>query len=330
MMNFCTLFDSYYIHKGLALYESLCECTEDFHLFIVAFDDASYNKLKEIGLEKATIISLAEFETPDLLRVKPSRNKAEYCWTCSSAVTEYCMQKYNLDAITYLDSDLMFLSDPKVIEEEIGDKEIGITEHFNSIPVTGRFCVQYMYFKNQEEGRQALKWWKDKCIEWCYARQEDGKYGDQAYVDAFPQRYESLCIIKNRGVGIADWNVNQYDISDDNRIIYKGIAYPKVFYHFHGTSINYKKGLLIMILHINEEVSDSVIKTFYEPYLILMSKIFNKYLGKEVQGIRIIKKGKIANIYSKIKSRFRNNVILNFLYHSILRIKYNGYEKSKI
>lgn len=85
-----------------------------------------------------------------------------------------------------------------------------------------------------------------------------------------------------------------------------------------------------MILHINEEVSDSVIKTFYEPYLILMSKIFNKYLGKEVQGIRIIKKGKIANIYSKIKSRFRNNVILNFLYHSILRIKYNGYEKSKI
>ena len=44
-MNFCTLFDSYYLDKGLALYASLDKVCENFTLYIFCFDDRSYEIL---------------------------------------------------------------------------------------------------------------------------------------------------------------------------------------------------------------------------------------------------------------------------------------------
>ena len=79
--NFCTLFDSNYLTRGLALYYSLEKHCADFHLYIFAFDKKCYQVLKKINLSKATIISLTEFEDVELLKVKPSRSKAEYCLT---------------------------------------------------------------------------------------------------------------------------------------------------------------------------------------------------------------------------------------------------------
>ena len=46
MMNFCTLFDSYYLDKGLALYSSLEKVSEDFTLYVFCFDEDSYEILK--------------------------------------------------------------------------------------------------------------------------------------------------------------------------------------------------------------------------------------------------------------------------------------------
>ena len=83
-LNFCTLFDSYYLLKGLALHESLMkQCKSDFHLYIFLFDDKSYDILKKLNLNNVTIITLEEFEDEKLLEVKPGRSKGEYCWTCT-------------------------------------------------------------------------------------------------------------------------------------------------------------------------------------------------------------------------------------------------------
>ena len=39
MLNFCTLLDSNYVSRGLAMLESLQRQTQDFHLYIVPFDE---------------------------------------------------------------------------------------------------------------------------------------------------------------------------------------------------------------------------------------------------------------------------------------------------
>src|SRR5688500_5630594 len=104
MNNFCTLFDSNYILFGLNLYYSIENSTQHIHLYIFAFDEKSLLILKDLNLNHATIISLNEFEDKELLRVKSTRSKGEYCWTCTPSTILYCIQKYNLPECTYLDA----------------------------------------------------------------------------------------------------------------------------------------------------------------------------------------------------------------------------------
>ena len=72
MYNFCTLFDSNYLSRGLAMYESLAKQCDNFHLYVFTFDDISHQILGELNKEHITLITLKEFEntTSELLQTK--------------------------------------------------------------------------------------------------------------------------------------------------------------------------------------------------------------------------------------------------------------------
>jgi len=234
MYSYCTLFDSNYLTRGLAMYESLKIHSDRFHLYIFAFDDRSHKLLKKLNLEFVTVISLKEFEDEGLLKVKDDRSAGEYCWTCTPSTIKYCIENYNLDACTYLDADLYFFSNPAILIGEMGEKSTLITEHryttqYDQSDTSGIYCVQFMTFKNNENGMKALNWWRESCNEWCYARSEDGKFGDQKYLDDWTTRFKGVHVLQNLGGGVAPWNVQQYDLSNDKN-------FNLIFYHFH----NYK------------------------------------------------------------------------------------------
>src|SRR5574344_2685231 len=96
MMNFCTLFDSGYLQRGLALYESSCRTCDEFQLYRMAFDDKAYDTLTKLELPHLSVVHLKEFETKELLAVKPTRSRAEYCWTCGPSVIWYFIKEFNL------------------------------------------------------------------------------------------------------------------------------------------------------------------------------------------------------------------------------------------
>ena len=115
MYSYCTLFDSNYLTRGLAMYESLKKYNDNFHLYIFAFDDRSYTLLEKLDLKSTTIISLKEFEDERLLAIKSDRTAGEYCWTCTPSIIKYSIEEYNLDNCTYLDADLYFFNNPSVL-----------------------------------------------------------------------------------------------------------------------------------------------------------------------------------------------------------------------
>lgn len=279
MFNFCTLFDSNYLTRGLALYYSLEKHCAGFHLYIFAFDEKCYQILKKINLNKATIISLTEFEDAELLKIKTSRNKAEYCWTSTSSTILYVLQNYKVESCTYLDADIFFYSPPKPIFDELGSKSILITEHryspqYNKEVKSGKYCVQFITFKNDENGLKALKWWRERCIEWCYARYEDGKFGDQLYLDDWTERFEGVQVLKHLGGGIASWNVQQYKFSKVNdRLIgteiRSGNKFEVIFYHFH-----YLKFFTNGKVELGRRtLTENVIDIFYKPYIRELDKL---------------------------------------------------------
>lgn len=276
MYNFCTLFDSNYLSRGLALYRSLEKTTESFHLYIFAFDNKSYNALKQLQLQYATIISLTEFEDEQLLALKADRSRAEYCWTCTSSTILYVLKKYNIDQCTYLDSDMLFFGSPKPLFDEMGDASILITEHrysprYNKEALSGTYCVQFVSFKNDERGLKALQWWRERCIEWCYARFEDGKFGDQKYLDDWTTRFEGVHVLQHLGGGMAAWNVQQYDVFQKNGRLYgkekiSGKEFDVIFYHFH-----YLRFLEHGLVELGRRIlSDEVMQLLYAHYLFAL------------------------------------------------------------
>ena len=291
MWNYCTLFDSVYLSRGLAMYESLMENTEEFHLYIFAFDDLSLKILEKFKLQNVTVISLNEFETPELLEAKPGRSKAEYCWTCTPSIISYLLNKCNISDCTYLDADLIFFSDPAVlINEMVGNKKnVLITEHrFSPLAKlyeekrAGRFCVQFVTFLNETSSLKILEKWRLQCIEWCFARHEDGKFGDQKYLDEWPNKYQNVHILRHLGGGIAPWNIQQYLFNFNGNSVTGSTkktetVFKVVFYHFQ-----YVKFLKDERYDIGWYSITSKLKNlFYVPYIRKLEEIENRLTNND-------------------------------------------------
>jgi hypothetical protein len=197
------------------MYKSLRNHCDDFHLYIFAFDDKCFNLLSKQKLPNVSVIPLNEFEDPDLLMVKPTRTPTEYCWTCTPSTILYCIEKYHLKLCTYIDADLYFYSDPKVLIDEMGDKSVLITKHrytpeYDQTNTSGKYCVQFISFKADQNGFEVLKWWRNACLNWCYNHYDDGKFGDQKYLDDWTTRFTGIHELKHLGGGVAPWNMQQY------------------------------------------------------------------------------------------------------------------------
>ena len=264
------------------MYESLKTQTADFHLYIFAFDNIAYNILKALNLEKATIISLKEFESLELLKVKDSRTKAEYCWTSTPSTVLYVLEKFSVPECTYIDADLMFFSDPAILIDEMNQncKTVLITEHrYSKLPKlfskkrNGRFCVQFITFKNETGSLKVLDRWREQCIDWCFSKYEDGKFGDQKYLDEWPEMYQNIHILNNPGGGIAPWNICQYIFRKNENSLTAIIRRNKdkfdvVFYHYQYVKLLENGNVDIGWYFIPSKIR----KLFYLPYLEQISK----------------------------------------------------------
>ena len=277
--NFCTLFDSNYLTRGLALHESMVRHIPDFRLFIFAFDERSYEILTELDLKNTKVISLKEFEDPKLLEVKPTRSIAEYCWTSTSSTVLYVLNNFGVDNCTYIDADICFYSSPEPIFTEMGDNSILLTEHryspqYNKEVKSGRYCVQFVTFKNDERGRKALTWWRDRCLEWCYDRYEDGKFGDQLYLDDWTERFEGVHVMQHLGGGLAAWNVQQYDFVEFNgkltgKELSSGQQFDVIFYHYHYLRF-FNGGKIELGRRV---LTKNVLDIFYKPYILTLDRL---------------------------------------------------------
>ena len=126
--KFCTIFDSSYYSKGLALYYSL-EKVCDFQLYIFTPDEKCFDLLVNLKLSKAIVVRLSEIEDAELKQIKMDRDVAEYFWTIKASCIDFLFKKYNLDTVTYVDADIFFYASPDPIFDEMGTNSVLITPH---------------------------------------------------------------------------------------------------------------------------------------------------------------------------------------------------------
>ena len=275
MFNFCTYFDQHYLVRGLALYRSLREQCSEFRFWVLCMDEITYQTLTELKLYGVYPIALEEFERDDesLGIAKANRSRIEYYFTCTPSLLLYILNYWpGVELITYLDADLFFFASPTSLFKEMAEASIAIIAHrfppsLKGLKTHGIYNVGWLSFRRDINGFTSLKWWRDRCIEWCYDRIENSRFADQKYLDDWPIRFQNVIVLEHKGANVAPWNLSNYHLSYHNGNMVTIDNQPLIFFHFHGlkkiTSWWYDPGWR------NYRVRPSLLlhKRIYTPYI---------------------------------------------------------------
>ena len=259
MEHFVTLFNNFFLPQGLALHMSMERHINKYTLWILCIDIKTYDILSELKLNNVKLLQLEKFENEKLLQVKTKRTLGEYCWTLTPFAPKFVFESdVDVERVTYLDADLWFRKQPLELLDELNKsgKYVLITDHayapeYDQSKTSGQYCVQFMTFTKQG-GEIVRKWWEERCLEWCYNRYEEGKFGDQMYLDDWPIRFkDSVHVLKNKELTLAPWNATRFPYGNS------------VFFHFHGLRLINSKKVYIGQYQLPKQLINNV----YLPYL---------------------------------------------------------------
>ena len=301
MEHYVTLFDSLFLPQGIALHTSMERHVKDYTLWILCVDDQAHEILCKLNLPNVKLLQLSKLETAELLTVKPLRTKGEYCWTLTPFAPKFVFEADDkLTRVTYLDADLWFRKNPAAIfrEFESSGKQVLITDHayaaqYDQSARSGQYCVQFMTF-NRDGSEMVRRWWEERCIEWCYARFEKGKFGDQKYLDDWPERFADFVhVLNNKELALAPWNAMRFPFGQS------------IFYHFHGLRIINYRNVNIGGYYLPKPL----VREVYQPYLVDLKSAINCLSRINFKYLNQAKEMNLLNVFlNTINSIFRSKL----------------------
>lgn len=271
---YCTYFDHRYLSRGLSLIASLRQHGDDGIVWVLCLSEAAYARLTELALPGVRPVRLVELETayPAVAAVKSQRTTAEYYFTWTAWWMQYVMDRSPAaEWTTYLDADLWFFASPTPIYEELAGSSVGIVPHRFAAGQEwrlkyGTYNVGWVSFRPDDNGRACLRWWAERCLEWCHDSPEAGRFADQGYLDAFADVSSGVHAITHPGANLAPWNLASHDVAaQGDTATVDGL--PLVFFHFHGID---RVGGRFYFKHAPYRVrTTSVVRDrLYRPYLV--------------------------------------------------------------
>ena len=234
---------------------------KDFKLWIICLDKKTYEILYDLDIQEIKLVELCEIETEELKAVKSQRKMHEYYWTLTPFVPEYVLvNNSEIERICYLDADMWLTSS---LEEffsqlEFEEASVLITKHayypkYDASRFAGIYCVQCIIF-TRDALAEVLENWKKDCLEWCFDYYENGKFGDQKYLEKWPQKYQGVSVLKQQELILAPWNFNRFPYSDAKII------------HFHGFKIKKYKRNTMYYTMADYPIPEVVEKHIYKSY----------------------------------------------------------------
>jgi hypothetical protein len=288
---FCTYFDSNFAVRGLAMIRSLARHrSAPWKMVVLCLDQAAEAILARmrrhdpaLALVERLPLSAFEAKNPDLLAVKLGRSKVEYFFTCTPVLCRWLLSaRPDVERLIYLDADLWFFSNDESLFEEMGDAPVAVIEHrfpddkLDFSRLNGRFNVAWNAFDRSPAALACLDRWRSQCLEWCGDESSNGRFGDQKYLDDWPEQVPGLVIISNPGADLAPWNLGRHRVRAGRGGVPEVDGRPLVFYHFHALGKWGGPGDYIAMFDVWGRVPAPVIPLVYEPYLRELMAIENE------------------------------------------------------
>jgi hypothetical protein len=276
-MDFCTYFDSAYLHKAMVCRHTLMTHT-CVRLFVLCLDAVVEKAVAEWS--DAVVIRLSDIETykPQLLTIKGKRLPKEYYATVTPILPQYIFDRFGVNSLFYTDADIAFWSPAEEIEEVMSGYSLLVTPHENPVAIAGGagyFNVGVLGYRNDRNCREFLEWWEARCLEWCEWRAlPDGRCADQGYLSILhdqPDRFRGVLSCPQPGINLGPWNLALHNMERKDGRIVLDCRHNLVCYHYHG----YKDRSGICFNDTGWEVSPWNMEHIYRPYHELIIKAQN-------------------------------------------------------
>lgn len=254
MQNYCTLFDINYLVQGYSLFLSMVyQINDKFNLYVLCMDDESYRVIKSLNIENLLPLTVLDVSNEDDILQSQNKNRGQICWMYQPILCEYILKKLKNDSVVYLEADSLFFKDPKNLLSEIANYSVSIVPHNYDLynkkfeKTSGKYCVQFNYFKNDIDGLRVLEYWRRSCYK--YDSNKPEVYPGQISLESWDCVSDKVRIIKNLGAGVAPWNINNREIRIKNNTLYFGKD-EMIFFHFHQFSKLVSGGYLYALYKI--------------------------------------------------------------------------------
>ncbi len=250
---FCVILSKYRLYQGITLYHSLYHNYTNFKMFILCVDDETYQICQELHLEHVILLQPQALNDERLIAVQQSRKLNEYCWTLKPFFIEYVLRKYDfVHHAVYIDADIYFFDNPSPIWENQRNYCVLLSKHdyVKNNSLTELKCGKYnsglIVFRRCETSLDILKWWGQRCIEWCGSSVLPGRFGDQKYLEQLPYLFEGVSEITAPGVNIAPWNEKKYKFHTRKQKILVNNS-KLICYHFCGLRLINKNSFSLLM-----------------------------------------------------------------------------------
>ena len=280
---YCTYFDRNYLIKGLSLIESLkAHERSDFTLFAVCLDEITRLLVEQLAPPNVVPIALHAIERGDdsLAAARADRTLVEYYWTLTPTVIAWLLERHpEIESLLYLDADLYFFDAPDSVWDEMDRTSVLIQPHRFSPELShleryGLTTWGWSVFVETMMAPRCSIGGVGVCLEWCHCRLEEGRYGDQLYLNRFPEISKRVHPLAHIGGGVAPWNHMQYALTlgREGRPLVDG--QPVIFYHFHSLAV-FEPQIIVPTKYLTNRVTEPLLRHVFVPYAEALTAAFS-------------------------------------------------------
>lgn len=236
MHQLCTYFDRGYLAQGLALIRSLERTSPGAVLWVLCLDAETQEILRELSPGNVRLLSVEDLlaHAPELGAARADRSRVEFYYACTPRLVEYVLDMApEAPGATYVDADMFFFRDCLEIYAEAPDANVLIVPHRSgnaeSEAEHGRFNVCIVHFARAPEALRCLGWWAESTLR--STALGNSTWGEQKYLDEFPERFDGVGVLTSPAVTSAPWNIWRHGVRRSATAVLLDDR-PLTVYHF--------------------------------------------------------------------------------------------------
>lgn len=245
----CTIVSLNYFAQAMSLMKNVKKYHQEAELHVLLVDKVQDDKVaQKLNDYKgvATLYSVEEIGIEDITSMAFKYDVVELNTAVKPYFMEFLLEKYQYDNLMYIDADILLFHRLDRVYEELEKHSVILTPHLLSVEEDmdtsisktqdflrfGIYNLGFIAVRNNEAGRKAICWWKEKLHDKCYLDKDEFLAWDQKWMDFAPALLDDVYVLRDPGYNVAFWNMQGRFISQKDGEYYVNENFPLVFYHF--------------------------------------------------------------------------------------------------